>query len=141
MKKGPYLTQFSSKCKNKPTLFSPTFKVGEEKVVLFFHFELVELRKLQPGCHIGGCWLGAACYADDLILLAPSRDVLQKMLQVCESYATNHNLVFSTDPLSAKSKSKYIYYCGRLEKRVTYPAPLSLDGKSIALYMAQCSRI
>ena len=40
MKKWPYLTQFSSKCKNKPTLFSPTFKIEEKKVVLLFCFEL-----------------------------------------------------------------------------------------------------
>ena len=43
---------------------------------------LAELRKLQLGCHIGGYWLGGCGYADDLILLAPSRDVLQRMLEV-----------------------------------------------------------
>ena len=30
---------------------------------------LVELRK--SGCHIGGRFMGAACYADNIILLAP----------------------------------------------------------------------
>ena len=92
---------------------------------------LAELRKLQLGCHIGGYWLGACGYADDLILLAPSRDVLQRMLEVCESYASEHNLVFSTDPEPAKSKTKCMYFCGRVGGRVRYPAPLYLDGKAL----------
>ena len=44
---------------------------------------LVELRDLKLGCHIGGWWYGAAGYADDLILLAPNREVLQLMVSVC----------------------------------------------------------
>ena len=36
---------------------------------------LVELRSLQLGSHIGGLWYGACGYADDLILLAPNREV------------------------------------------------------------------
>ena len=39
---------------------------------------LVQLRQLQLGCSIGGYWYGACGYADDLILLAPNREVLQK---------------------------------------------------------------
>ena len=38
--KGLYLTHFNSKWKNKTTFFSQTLKVGENKVVLFFHFGL-----------------------------------------------------------------------------------------------------
>ena len=66
---------------------------------------LSDLRKLQLGCHIGGWWFGALGYADDLILLAPNREVLQSMLVVCQSYAREHNLVFSTDPVPSKSKT------------------------------------
>ena len=53
------------------------------------------------------------------------------MLQVCEAYAAEHNLVFSTDPEPAKSKSKCMYFCGRLGGRVRYPAPIQLDGKAL----------
>ena len=91
---------------------------------------LKELRHLQLGCHIGGYWLGGCGYADDLILMAPSRDVLQRMLQVCEAYALEHNLVFSTDPVPSKSKTKCMLFCGRLG-RVKYPAPLQLAGKDL----------
>ena len=46
---------------------------------------LKQLRKLGLGCHLGGLWYVACCYADDMILLAPNRDVLQQMLNVFES--------------------------------------------------------
>ena len=44
-----------------PTLFS-----------VYLDDLLQELRHLGVGCHVGGVWVGAAGYADDLILLAPS---------------------------------------------------------------------
>ena len=91
---------------------------------------LVQLRQLQLGCSIGGYWYGACGYADDLILLAPNREVLQKMLNVCQSYAVEHNLVFSTDPVPALSKTKCIFFCGR-SGRVKYPDPVQLDGKNL----------
>ena len=91
---------------------------------------LRELRKLQLGCHIGGLWYGACGYADDLILLAPNRQVLQRMVQVCEVYGTAHNLVFSTDPVPARSKTKCMFFCGRTGN-VKYPAPIKLDGKDL----------
>ena len=91
---------------------------------------LGELRKLQLGCSIGGCWFGGCGYADDLILLAPNREVLQKMLKICESYAADHNLIFSTDPVPSKSKTKCMYFCGRPGK-VRYPEPVQLEGKDL----------
>ena len=69
-------------------------------------------------------------YADDLILLAPNREVLQKMVTVCERYGNEHNLVFSTDPVPKLSKTKCMYFCGRANK-VKYPAPVQLDGKDL----------
>jgi hypothetical protein len=91
---------------------------------------LAELRKLQLGCHIGGWWFGALGYADDLILLAPNREVLQSMVLVCERYGVEHNLVFSTDPVPRLSKTKCMYFCGR-NGNVKYPAPVQLDGKPL----------
>ena len=84
------------------------------------------MAKLQLGYHIGGYWLGGCGYADDLILLAPSRDVLQRMIEVCEIYASEHNLEFSTHPEPSKSKTKCVYFCGRVGGRVRYPDPVYL---------------
>ena len=91
---------------------------------------LLKLRKLGLGCHIGGLWYGGCGYADDLILLAPNREVLQKMVQVCQLYAEEHNLMFSTDPVPALSKTKCIFFCGRPGK-VKYPDPVKLDGQDL----------
>ena len=49
-------------------------------------------------------------YADDLFLLAPSKNALQEMVTTCESYAKKHNLVFSTDTNESKSKTKCIAF-------------------------------
>ena len=91
---------------------------------------LKELRRLQLGCHIGRYWFGALGYADDLILLAPNREVLQKMVKICQEYGEEHNLVFSTDPVPALSKTKCLYFCGRAG-RVKYPEPVQLDEKDL----------
>ena len=88
------------------------------------------LRQLGLGCHIDGVWLGCCGYADDLILMAPSREAMAKMLMVCENYANAHNLEFSTDPVPAKSKTKCLYMCGRLSN-FSYPAKLLLNGRPL----------
>ena len=69
--------------------------------------------------------MGAAIFADDIILLSPARCSMKEMLNVCQSYASDHNLQFSVDPNPAKSKSKAIYMCGTL-KNVVYPDNLKL---------------
>ena len=86
---------------------------------------LGKLRQLGVGCHIGDKFLGAAGFADDIVLLAPSRGAMEIMLATCERFAAENNLKFSTDPDPVKSKSKCIYMCGKL-KNVQYPASLQL---------------
>ena len=85
---------------------------------------LKQLRQMGLGCHMRGMWVGAAGYADDLILLAPSRTAMQHMLKTCDNYAAEFNLQFSTDPVPALSKSKCLYMCGYMN--AVYPAPLQL---------------
>ena len=70
------------------------------------------------------------CFADDLFLLAPSRTAAAMMLEVCEQYALQHNLMFSTDPNPAKSKSKCIYFTGKA-RNVILPDPLQLFGEEL----------
>ena len=90
---------------------------------------LKELRRAGYGCHIGGIWVGAAGYADDLVLIAPSRTAMQNMLYLCESFAQSHNLQYSTNPIPALSKSKCIFMCGSQE--TVYPEALTLFGQSL----------
>ena len=87
-----------------------------------------KLRSLKLGVHVGGVWMGATAYADDLLLLAPVRNVLAEMVRVCEEYGQTHNMVFSTDPVPALSKTKCMFFCGKTNG-VQYPDPVYLDGK------------
>ena len=70
------------------------------------------LRESGFGCHIGGVFVGVVGYADDLLLLAPTRDAAQKMLEICEAFRSQNNIQFSTNKDPSKSKSKALYVVG-----------------------------
>ena len=91
---------------------------------------LQDLRNLGVGCHIGDVFMGAAGFADDVILLAPSRAAMQLMLTVCQEFGTRNNLQYSTDPNPAKSKTKCLFMCGK-PGNIQYPAPLLLHGREL----------
>jgi hypothetical protein len=69
-------------------------------------------------------------YADDLLIIAPTRGAMQQMLGVCENYARNYNICFSTDPDPIKSKSKCIFMVGK-RRNLPRPAPLMLEGSEL----------
>ena len=91
--------------------------------------ELLQLlRRSGIGCHVLDLFAGAFFYADDLIILAPTRQALQEMLTICEDYATQHNMIFSVNEDPKKSKSKCIFFkYGREET----PERLILNGKPL----------
>ena len=89
-----------------------------------------ELRLLGVGCHVGGLFMGAVVYADDVLLMAPTRGAMQMMLDKCQSYAAEHNILFSTDPNPSKSKTKCIFVTGG-KKNLAKPAPLILCGREL----------
>ena len=91
---------------------------------------LKELRALGVGCHMGGLWMGATCYADDLLLLAPTCSAMEAMIKVCEKYAIRNNISFSTHENPVKSKTKCLYICGDINRR-DYPATIKLNGKDL----------
>ena len=71
---------------------------------------LSHLREAGIGCHIGGEFLGAYGYADDVTLLSPTRQGLQSMLKICEEFSQGHSMLFSTDPVPSKSKTKCMLF-------------------------------
>ena len=73
---------------------------------------------------------GAMGFCDDLLLLAPTRDAMQIMLDTCQRFAAKFNLRFSTDPNPEKSKTKSIFVCGRATARQK-PVNLTLDGEQL----------
>ena len=69
-----------------------------------------ELRNSGYGCWVNGNFHGIFGYSDDNMLLAPTVHALQEMLKICEKYANEHNLRFSTDPNPVKCKTKCIAF-------------------------------
>ena len=51
---------------------------------------LLQLKHNAVGCHWDHHFAGTFCYADDLILLAPSLSALRIMLHTCESFSVSH---------------------------------------------------
>ena len=89
-----------------------------------------ELRQLGLGCHVGGVYMGVVVYADDILLMAPNRVAMQAMLNICENYADRHNIMFSTDPVPSKSKTKCIFVSGQA-RNLSKPDPLTLCGRDL----------
>ena len=91
---------------------------------------IARLRRLGLGCTVHGVYMGVTVYADDVVLLAPTRNALNEMLKVTERFAQEFKIVFSTNEDPSKSKSKCIYMTGK-EEMVRYPAPLLLNGRAL----------
>ena len=71
-----------------------------------------------------------ACYADDVVLIAPCQQAMQMMLNTVEEFAAKNNISFSTDPDPKKSKSKCIFVVGK-RRGLTKPSPLMLCGHQL----------
>ena len=109
---------------------------------------LDKLRALGIGCHLPGgtfgptpglpaggilcgtTFVGVTIYADDVLLLAPTREALQRMVKEAEHFASSNNIVFSTDPSPAKSKSKCMWFTGK-SGQMDYPTPITLNGDAL----------
>ena len=71
---------------------------------------LLDLQSSGLGCHVGNYFYGASAYADDIILLSPTRSDLQDMFNMCFDYFEDHDITISTNPDPAKSKTKCIFF-------------------------------
>ena len=87
------------------------------------------LRNSRSGCKIANLFAGAFGYADDILMISPSRSGLQDMINLTEQYATEHKIGFSTNPIPEKSKTKGIIF-SRNDLKWS-PLPLRLGGNSL----------
>ena len=71
-------------------------------------FKILRTSKLR--CFVNGYYLGILGYSDDNLLLAPSLHALKEMVLICEKYAKEHDLKFSTNPEPKKCKTKCIAF-------------------------------
>ena len=56
----------------------------------------IALQNVQAGCFFKEVNFNHLIYADDTVLLAPSPSGLQKLLDVCETFAKENELVYNT---------------------------------------------
>ena len=54
------------------------------------------LRDTGIDCHIHDECINSLSYADDMVLLAPTADALQDLIDVCQVYAARHDIVYNT---------------------------------------------
>ena len=100
---------------------------------------LKELRDKGVGCHIAGMFMGVCAFADVFVIMAPNRLAAQLMLNICEKYASENNIKFSTHIDPIKSKSKALFMTG--QKKITdLPSPLLLCGKELP-WVSQCEHL
>ena len=67
----------------------------------------VRLQESGFGCKMGDSYAGCLGYADDLSLLAPTKKGLQKMIDICENYANEFDILFNAN------KSQFLIFKGR----------------------------
>ena len=78
------------------------------------------------GCTIDHLYYGVFAYADDIVLLSPTRAGLQEMLNSCYRFFSDHGIKISTNPDLSKSKTKCMHYNTQVE-----PMKISLNGLDI----------
>ena len=61
-------------------------------------------------CKVGAVFTWILVYADYIILLSPSKQGLQFIIDTCSRYAERHNLVYSSHDNSNNSKSKCLFF-------------------------------
>ena len=78
------------------------------------------------GCHIGDTPMNNLSYADDLVLLAPSPVAINELLNVCDKFAAENYIIFST------TKSVYMRILPKSSKLGNCPA-VYLGGEKLSL--------
>ena len=57
----------------------------------------VNLNACEVGCIVGKAHINHLAYADDMVLIAPSKKALQLLLDICGMYADIHDIIYGTD--------------------------------------------
>ena len=86
------------------------------------------LRRNRTGCWIQDQFCGMLGYADDIMLISPTLEGLQEMINGCADYMSLHNLTFSTNPDPKKCKTKCLAFTSNNQREFT---PLKLNGNDL----------
>ena len=88
-------------------VFNGVKQGGVASPILFTNYVDGLLKRLSMsncGCYVGHQYCGSLGYADDITLLAPTKLALHRMLQICDNYAKDFNILFNAE------KSHYIHF-------------------------------
>ena len=120
-----YSKYFSVLCGTKQGgILSPDF------FALYINDLIVILRKHGVGCHILRRFIACILFADDMSLIAPTRQSMQEMLDICAEYCKKFCLRFNV------SKTKVMVF-GKFSRISSSLSKISLQG--IALdYVQKC---
>ena len=77
-----------------------------------------QLTKCYAGCYIGDTCINHVFYADDICLITPSPSGLQRLLDICAMYGTEHNILFNP------TKSVTMVFKSKKNKRTCPPVRL-----------------
>ena len=83
--------------------------------------QLKVLRNSGYGCHLTGVYMGVLAYADDVTLISPSRQGLNKALEICNYFALNNYITFNTNKTT----------CIKIGEPVTKAEKLFLNGDQL----------
>ena len=91
---------------------------------------IIILKRMGIGCHILRQFIACILFADDVSLIAPTRNSLQRLLNACAEYCLKFCLKFNI------SKTKVIVF-GKLSKSLSSLAKISFQGETIE-YVETC---
>ena len=74
---------------------------------LFINLFVVRLRQLDIGCHINSLFIGCLLNEDDMLLICPSVNGLQNMLDLCMSISNDLSLQFNPSKSHCIAVGKY----------------------------------
>ena len=72
-------------------------KLGPILFILFINELLNTLQNSRLGAFIGSMHIAVLGFADDIMLISDSPEKLQKLISICESWATDNNMEFNVD--------------------------------------------
>ena len=82
---------------------------------------LTELKNSGLGCYIGNRFYGVLGYADDIVLLCPTKQGLRQMIEICEKYAIDHDIRFNG------KKSQLLVF----DNLYTQPINITVNGETV----------
>ena len=69
---------------------------------IYYDELLIKLQESEIGCHIGNTFIGALSYADDIMLLAPTKASLSKMVSICNEFSKEYKVLFNFNATKSK---------------------------------------